>query len=478
MPVDTIDQLEQDIVDIEGRNIASQAQGRRTLGQDLSGAMQGALKSAEVLQKNEINVQKQKEADELLKSGVQGITAYGQELQLADTTVYENMAANVKDPKELINIYSLMRKKADTEVKQKAHQETIFSLRDVLEEAMTTADPEKIAIAGNKINNAKGSTTDPDVIKQLESMEKGLNDASARAGSGKGGKGKGTFGKLYDENERELPTIQQDRARISKVQDALTFGSKGGQRVLGTSINKQIAIQDALDTITGIEEGEFEGTQQIGQEIASIIAQVLSTGGQSTESQQRALFPNSWAGSVKNKIQEIKGKPMDAIPKPLLKQLEHMLTREKNFWDSRIADVNKSLAGTLAPIFNTVAVNPNTGKRSRPNRGAQKQFAAWLLSHVKDSGSTADRAGTDRTLDVLDLMASEEDKARFIKEARDSDITLKKATSFEDTIRDIAGGGSVTPSDRPTATRQATAPTEEALPVQAEAPKDPLGLGI
>jgi hypothetical protein len=108
---------------------------------------------------------------------------------------------------------------------------------------------------------------------------------------------------------------------------------------------------DGLDTIAGVREGEFKGTKEIGQELASIIAQVLSVGGGTTEGDRRALAPESFAADTKGVIQYVTGNPQQAIQDGLLEQLEHMLDRERKFWKKTMNKKNNLLFHTIRPVF-------------------------------------------------------------------------------------------------------------------------------
>ncbi len=423
MPVDTIDQLEQDIVNIDTGRIASQEQGRRTLGQDLNSSMQGALRGAQTLQADEINVQKSKEVDDLLKSGVEGIAAYAKELGIQDDTVFRQMATNAKDPKDLIPIYSLIKKQAEKTISSARDSEISGTIVKSIEElnGNPNATFEDYSILISKLDALKEKAS-PEKAKLIQDTQDNLFKSGKERFKSEEKKLKGNFGDLYDENGQKLPTIQQDRTKIEKIQRAITFGSRGGQRVLGTSINKQVAIQDALDTIKGIDAREFKATLQIGSELASIIAQVMASGQGTTESDRKAFFPASWSGTVKDAWQTATGKPIDAMPKDLLDQLKHMLTREKKFWDQRIQDIGASLAGTLAPIFNTVAVNPNTGKRTKTRKDAQRLFINWLLTQNDATKTISERIGEGSTYDILNLMTTKEERKLFEEDAQNADM--------------------------------------------------------
>jgi len=116
MPIDTIGQLQGDVAELEARGIERGSQELRGLAGGIGGSMRGALESAEVLQKNELDKQKQKEMEELLATGEQGIAQYAQERGIKDPSSFLKMAQfakQSKDPKALMNIYGLVKQTGD-----------------------------------------------------------------------------------------------------------------------------------------------------------------------------------------------------------------------------------------------------------------------------------------------------------------------------------------------------------------------------
>jgi len=434
-----IDELELDIADREAGAIRGKAESFSKIGQMVSGGAKPGLDAAENIVKLDESERMKGEWDKMTANGEQSINALAQELNL--------------DPSEYTKIYQAQRNPQTGQTPPAVTLQVMKMMKDA--NAQKNKQGELDAFSKGLLS-AEGIEEDDKFekfmneqqigVSQMQSQEakddarktlKGIREQrEAKAKSSSGAKAVGA-GKVVNEFGELLPTVKQDEKLIVDMQKAMVFGSRGGQRVLGTAINKQVAIQDALDTISGIDEGDFIGTQQIGQEVASIIAQVLSVGGQSTESDRKQLFPKSWSGSISNQIQEIKGKPMSAVPKPLMDQLKHMLQREKNFWDSRITDVNKSLSGILGNVFDRTAIID--GKSVRTRRKQQKRFAQWLINQDKSSKSVSSRIKKKRT-DIFDLMANEEDRKKFISQALDADLTIRQSQSLEDTIRGVVSG--------------------------------------
>jgi len=431
MAIDTIGQLGLDIAEQEARGYESDIAGRRELARGIQGGVEAGLSGAQNALQYELETARKREAEAFLKNGAQEVVNYASSMGL-DPTLYKKLVANVKDPKEFIPLFKTAKQAGE----KKAEDANVLNFVTQLEALSGVSDDNKFNAMINKFNSKiVGTESEQKRMRDALKSAKDTRDATVKKSAGRSI----SPGELADKYGQKVPSKESDEKAIRELQKAMVFGSRGGQRVLGTAINKQVAIQDALDTISGIEEGEFEATQQIGQEIASIIAQVLSTGGTSTLEDRRAMFPNSWKGTITNQIQEIKGKPLSAIPKPLIDQLKHMLEREKNFWDSRISDVNKSLSGMLSPIFNrTAMVN---GKLTRIRKEDQKQFANWLINQDRAYKSVSERIGKDRS-DILDLIASDEDKQRWIEEAQNSDLKLENRNALADFFSNIKSGGS------------------------------------
>jgi hypothetical protein len=351
MAINTIGGLGRELAEVEARAIEEEGRTVRGIGRAVSEATGGALRSAEVLQQREIDKQKQKDAEALLASGVQGVSQYAQELGFEDSTVYTRMAQSVKSPNELVNIYGLMRTKADKDISDKNRMVVLGTAADSIRDLR--ANPKATREDYEKLASEMGTAelgADKDTALQINRTKDDLLKEADR--------------KFGDSAKREQKTAlasskqrQKDEAAVEKAMRTTILGGRGGQKVFGNAINKVSGIMDGLDTIKGIEEGEFKGTQQIAAELGSILAQVLAPGGGSTEKDRENLTPQSLGGTIDDTIQYISGNPQDAVSKDLMMQLKHMLERERKFWNNRLKENNAQMYFTVKPVLERKGVD-------------------------------------------------------------------------------------------------------------------------
>jgi len=464
-----IDDLELDIADREAQRELNMANRKSEqlgkIGQMVAGNVETGLGAAEDVAKLEESKRMKGEWDKMTANGEQSITALAGELGLEPSEyvkIYQaqrNPQTGRTDPQVMLNIMKTM-KQASAEKAFQAEDSKFQSLLSGFEGEMTS-DTE------NEFIKAAGQGSERFVKKNLpvaKAFIQGKKDSATKKATASAAlrdsdpREKLSFqGKLLNEHGEIQPTVQQDRTAREKVQRALVFGSKGGQRVLGTSINKQVAIQDALDTLEGTGKDGYKATKQIGQELAAIIAQVLSAGGAVTEAQMNAVFPSSLQGDLGNMAQHITGEAVDSLPEGLLNQLRKMLEREQTFWNKRISNINTSLAGTLGDIFKTKSWVKRDGKweLTRTRKKMQKDFAAWLLNQTE---SQEDVLGAKAGL--FDLIATDEDKERWKKEASEADVTLKEGFNLKDLYDvQVNQGGTPAPSKTVKPKKAASKPT-------------------
>ena len=99
---------------IEGRE-EDKEQRMQALSRGIGSSVQSGLQSAGTALAGEIDVQKKREAEELLKSGAQGLQQYAQEVGLdpSDMKGILSMAQNVRDPKAFADLYKMVKTKAE-----------------------------------------------------------------------------------------------------------------------------------------------------------------------------------------------------------------------------------------------------------------------------------------------------------------------------------------------------------------------------
>jgi hypothetical protein len=348
MPIDTIGSLNLQIGEQKAKGLeqedAAQAQREQTLARGIGGATQAAVSGVESALAGEVEIQKKREADELLKSGAEGIGQYATEMGL-DPTVYVNMAGNVKDKTKFVEIYKLIKMKADKQASEAKRMEVlggaVSSIQELRANPKATREDYEKLVANMGIQELNA---DKDTALQINRTKDDLmKEANRKFGD--------PAKKSLKASQAATKQRQKDETAVEKAMRTTILGGRGGQKVFGNAINKVSGIMDGLDTVKGIEEGEFKATKQIGAELGSIIAQVLAPGGSSTAEDRRSLAPESFAADAKGVIQYVTGNPQEAIDSGLLEQLQHMLERERKFWNDRLKKSNAQMYFTVKPAL-------------------------------------------------------------------------------------------------------------------------------
>lgn len=286
MPIDTIGQMNLQMADISAGGQMREIEDLRRLGSDIGGSINNASRSAEILHKQAIEEQKKKDADALLKSGVEGVSKYANELGL-DPKVYTSMASTYKSPEQFKDTYILMQKTAEKQQSERKQQEILSTINVDLKDAMDTSDPAKIAMVGNKINAAKATTTDQNTIKQLESIEKGLNSVREASAKGSGGiSGKDKF-MVEDRMKSQFDNITKSkRESIEFVEKAINLGEAAIKNPKGKNTASDISLimsfNKILDPGSVVREGEYdrvEKAQGVFNWLGGLINSMTESGG-------------------------------------------------------------------------------------------------------------------------------------------------------------------------------------------------------
>lgn len=348
MPIDTIGQLGLDIADREAGLIESREERKQERLKGLVGGISGSVSKGvagmESALESELNMAKKREAEEFLKQGVNGVSMYAQELGL-DPTLYTKMAQNMKDPTQFVNVYKLMRDKADKKTTEENRLKVLSGAVSSIDqlrsnEKATREDYSRLVAEMGKAE----LTADKDTALQINRAKDDLmKEADDKFGDPEK--------KALKLSQASTKQRQKDEVAVEKAMRSTILGGRGGQKVFGNAINKISGIMDGLDTIEGIKQGEFKATKQIGAELGSIIAQVLAPGGTSTAEDRRSLAPESFAADAQGVIQYVTGNPQEAIDDGLLEQLKHMLDRERKFWNGRLKENNAQMYYTVKPVF-------------------------------------------------------------------------------------------------------------------------------
>lgn len=304
MPIDAIGDLNLRIAETEAQGIEKRAgmkqEREQALATGIGESIKGGLDSAEVLQKQAIDAQMKKEANELLKSGVDGVRTYANELGV-DPTLYVNMANMAKSPEELKPIYQLMKKKSDKDAVAKSVNDTMMELKPIFNEAMTTSSPDLIAKARNKSALVAANATTPEAREEAARMVKMLDDASTRTSKATGGT-KDIADKLklsreeaafFDKRIKEAKIIKDKaagvRVAVSRAMDNAAAGKDPNNSTLDQVLG--VTLQKVLDPPSVVRESEFArlGMTQSFLDMIQGKLKGLSAGGVGLTDESRAV---------------------------------------------------------------------------------------------------------------------------------------------------------------------------------------------
>lgn len=258
------------IAELEAQGIERGAQQYKSFGGSISGSMSNALQSAEILQKRAIESQKDKEVKVLLAKGAEGINQYSRELGFDERTtkMFGNMAGQVKDPSGFMQIYSLQKAKSDKDISEQNRIQLMNEISSDMAKLNESYDPKLAAQIGNKVNSFKTKTTDKDTLKQLESIEKGVNSFIERGKSGTGGdiKDKDIW-IAEDRMKKDFDNITKSkRESIEFVDKAINLGKAALNQPEKVNTAADIALimsfNKILDPGSVVREGEYDRVEK------------------------------------------------------------------------------------------------------------------------------------------------------------------------------------------------------------------------
>ena len=274
MPVNTIGDINLREAELKAQGVEAGPRALRTLGSDVGSGISGALKSAEVLQENELNKQKQKEADALLASGVEGVVQYTQELGIEDSTVYRKMAETAKSPKDLVGIYALAKKKADKDASDAKRAEgaqqlsgSLVGIRQKISDgSIKNDDFDSLLVSLEQM--AAGSIGDKPLTDQINKTiddVRALKEKTATKTEKELSAGESV--RSVDSLRKEIASQTKEAKKSIQFADkAITLGkaalaSPGGLNT-SSDVAMIMAFNKLLDPGSVVREGEYDRTEK------------------------------------------------------------------------------------------------------------------------------------------------------------------------------------------------------------------------
>jgi hypothetical protein len=314
MAFQTIGDINLAIADREAGAVERGAKDLTTLGSNIQGGMNNALESASVLQKQAIDEQRQKDADAILKTGVEGIGRYGEELNSQganlDVQMYKNMASTTKDPKELKNYYALMKKKAEKDVLDKRRLESmsginagVVGLKEKIDAGTVTEKDFDSVLLGIEGVSTSG-TTDNDVLKAANTTSDNVRALKDDHVKSKGGaKPKEAVESILDMRNQFIKETK-DGAKMLHDANVLRSAFLEGKYVNEKGITNAVASDQALimsfnrilDPTSVVRESEYGRTGQSQGMVDNIkgwFAKLIEGGSGLTEDGRKAVFKMS-----------------------------------------------------------------------------------------------------------------------------------------------------------------------------------------
>lgn len=142
----------------------------------------------------------------------------------------------------------------------------------------------------------------------------------------------------------------KDEKAVRDVSEKLA-GLKGARSVYAKSLLRETLSEDGLRVIESIRKGKFAPSEQIAEELATVMASTLQGGNQATRDAIRGLIPDTVAGDANSIKQYLTGTPQAYLNKDFLNHFEEQLKGQRDYWKENLTGTQRKMYVTLQPIF-------------------------------------------------------------------------------------------------------------------------------
>jgi len=204
--------------------------------------------------------------------------------------------------------------------------------KDILKAAVPHIDTSFIDIVPG---DSLGQFTAKDVVNFAIDQQRNRVLAEQKAGS-------------QEDKQKELAAKKVDEH--IKILRGVMRGA-GPQTALGRSINRVTNSNDLLSTIDQINAGEIKDTRQAASELITGLNNLLTSSNQTSIEGFRNLFPKDFKGDIQAGVQYITGHPQEYLRPEMLKQIEHLVERQNQFWGAEYNSQVNAARNQLEPEF-------------------------------------------------------------------------------------------------------------------------------
>jgi hypothetical protein len=142
----------------------------------------------------------------------------------------------------------------------------------------------------------------------------------------------------------------KDEKAVRDISEKLA-GLKGARSVYAKSLLRETLSRDGLRVIESIRKGKFVPSEQIAEELATVMASTLQGGNQATRDAIHGLIPSTIAGDANSIKQYLMGSPETYLNKEFIQHFEEQLIGQRDYWKENLTGTQRKMYTTLQPIF-------------------------------------------------------------------------------------------------------------------------------
>lgn len=143
----------------------------------------------------------------------------------------------------------------------------------------------------------------------------------------------------------------KDEKAVRDVQGILS-GDTGARSTVAKSILRESIARDGLRVIESIKKGKFIPTEQVAEELATVLASTLMGGNSPTREAIVGLIPHTAKGSVSSMVQYVASEPKRFITPEFIDHFEEQIKGQQKFWGDELTNKEKQVKKRLEIIFN------------------------------------------------------------------------------------------------------------------------------
>jgi len=151
-------------------------------------------------------------------------------------------------------------------------------------------------------------------------------------------------------SRQKLNVRMKDEDNVRKSIEKLS-GITGARSNVAKIILGEKLARDGMRVIDQVESGEIVGTEQIAEELATVMASMLQGGNAATREAIHGLIPDTMRGDAYSIKQYIEAKPEPFLNKEFLNHFKHQMKNQSKFWRGELSQAEKAAYNSLKPVF-------------------------------------------------------------------------------------------------------------------------------